>query len=434
MQSYLNRRKFLRQAALAPTALSLATGITARAVAAPKSANQSLNLAVVGVAGRGGANLNGVSKENIVALCDTNETKLNSVSRRFPKAEKFADFRKMLDEVADRIDAVVVSTPDHTHAPAAAAAMRLKKHCYCEKPLTHEVYEARILTELSIKNNLVTQMGTQIHAGDNYRRVVELIQSGAIGPVGEVHVWHPGALGGQDRPTDTPPVPKDLDWNLWLGPAPERPYTPVYEPGRWRSWWDFGNGTLGDFGCHYMDLPYWALDLGYPTSVEAVGPPAHQETTAPQLTVHYEFPARGKLVPVKLTWTNGKTRPEILAKLGLGGWAAGVLFVGKDGMLVADYTKWKLLPEKQFADFEPPEPTIPASIGHHAEWIEACKNGGTTTCPFRYSGVLTETVLLGNVSYRIGSKLDWDAKNLKATNCPEAEQFLKREYRGGWTL
>jgi predicted dehydrogenase len=393
-----------------------------------------LNVAVIGVAGRGGANLNGVSTENIVALCDVDANRLAGASKRFPKAETFRDFRAMLDRIADRIDAVVVSTPDHSHAPAAAAAMRLKKHCYCEKPLTHNVVEARLLTELAIENKLATQMGTQIHADENYRRVVELIQSRAIGPVGEVHVWHPGALGGQDRPTDAPPVPDYLDWNLWLGPAPERPYHPCYVPGQWRSWWDFGNGTLGDFGCHYMDLPFWALDLKHPTSVEAVGPPTHSETTAPQLTVRYQFPARGDLPPVHLTWTNGQTRPEILGRLGLEKWSAGVLFVGKDGMLVADYSKRQLLPEKQFADFKPPKPSISDSIGHHAEWIHACKNGAATTCPFSYSGVLTEAVLLGNVSYRAGAKLDWDAKNLEATNCPEAEPYLKREYRAGWTL
>ena len=434
MKCHLTRRKFLRQAALAPTALFLGVGITARGMAAPKSPNESLNVAVIGVAGRGGANLEGVSTENIVALCDIDANRLAGAAKQFPKAETFRDYRKMLDKIADRIDAVVVSTPDHNHAPAAAAAMRLKKHCYCEKPLTHNVVEARLLTELAAENKLATQMGTQIHAEGNYRRVVELITAGVIGPVDEVHVWHSGALGGQNRPTDTPPVPDYLDWDLWLGPAPERPYHPVYVPGSWRSWWAFGNGTLGDFGCHYMDLPFWALGLKHPTTVEAVGPPAHPETTAPQLTVHYQFPARGDLPPVKLSWTNGQTQPEIVARHGLEKWSAGVLFVGKRGMLVADYGRRQLLPEKQFADTKPPEPSIPDSIGLHAEWIEACKNGTATTCPFSYSGVLTETVLLGNVSYRVGAKLDWDAKNLKAANCPDAEQYLKREYRAGWTL
>ncbi len=434
MKLHLTRRKFLRQAAIAPSALSLAAICTAKGEAAPKSPNESLNLAVIGVARRGGANLNGVSCQNLVALCDVDANHLGAASKRFPKAETFRDFRQMLDRVADRIDAVVVSTPDHTHAPAAAMAMRLKKHCYCEKPLTHNVHDARLLTELAAENELVTQMGTQIHAENNYRRVVELIQSGAIGPVGEVHVWHPGNLGGLTRPTDTPPVPDHLDWDLWLGPAPVRPYHPTYVPGKWRSWWTFANGTLGDFGCHYMDLPYWALDLGHPTSIEAIGPPAHAETTAPQLTVHYQFPARGERPPVKMNWTNGAGRPEIVAKLGLEKWGSGVLFVGENGMLVADYNKLQLLPEQQFADFEPPEPTIPESIGHHAEWIEACKNGGPTTCHFGYSGVLSETVLLGNVSYRLGTKLDWDAENLKAINCPEADRYLKRESRDGWSL
>ncbi|MHB8901907.1 MAG: Gfo/Idh/MocA family protein [Thermoguttaceae bacterium] len=434
MNCHLTRRTFLRQAALAPATLSLAAGMTAPGAAAPKSPNQSLNVAVIGVSRRGGANLAGVSTENIVALCDVDAKNLAGASKQFPKAATFRDFRKMFDEVADRIDAAVVSTPDHCHAPAAAAAMRLKKHCYCEKPLAHTVAEVRVLTELSVQNGLATQMGTQIHAEDNYRRVVELVQSGAIGPVREVHVWHPGALGGQERPTDTPPVPDSLDWDLWLGPAPHRPYHPVYVPGKWRSWWDFGNGTLGDFGCHYMDLPFWALKLAHAVSVEAVGPAAHPETTSPQLTVRYEFPARGDLPPVRLTWTNGHTQPEIVTRLGLQKWAAGVLFVGQNGMLVADYGKRRLLPEKQFDGFSPPEPSIPDSIGHHAEWIQACKTGAATTCPFSYSGVLAETVLLGNVSYRSGAAFQWDAKNLKATNCPQAEPFLRRQYRSGWTL
>ena len=340
----------------------------------------------------------------------------------------------MLDEMHKQLDAVVVGTPDHTHAPPGVMAMKLGKHCYCEKPLTHSVYESRVMTEVAAKNKLATQLGTQIHAGGNYRRVVELVQGGVIGSVGEVHVWFGGGRGGMDRPTETPPVPPHLDWDLWLGPAPYRPYHPCYVPGNWRSWWDFANGTLGDFGCHYMDLPFWALKLCYPTVVEAEGPPVHPETAAPRLTVRYEFPARGELPPVKLTWYNGNNRPPILKQENLPEWGSGVLFVGQKGMLQADYSQRKLLPESQFADFKPPEPTIPDSIGHHNEWVVACKTGSPTTCSFDYSGPLSEAVLLGNVAYRTGKKLEWDAENLKAANCPEADQYIKREYRSGWTL
>ncbi len=434
MRRHWTRRRFLRQAAVLPGALGLGPLLAGSRDARGQSPNEKLDIAVIGCTGRGGANLNGVSGENIVALCDVDRNNLATAAKKHPKAQTFRDFRRMLDRVAKQVDAVVVSTPDHTHAPAAARALRLGKHCYCEKPLTHDVHEARVVTRLAEENHLVTQMGTQIHAGANYRRVVELVRAGAIGPIDEVHVWHSGTLGGQDRPKETPPVPASLDWDLWLGPAPQRPYHPCYVPKRWRAWWDFGNGTLGDFGCHYMDLPFWALDLRYPQTVEAEGPPPNPETTAPQLIVRYEFPQRGDLPPVRLTWSNGSYRPPLLKQENLPNWSAGVLLVGSKGLLQADYSRHQLYPTEKFADFVPPQPTIPDSIGHHAEWIQACKTGGQTTCHFGYSGVLAEAVLLGNVAYRVGEKLHWNAKNLTATNCPQAEHFVTRPYRPGWTL
>lgn len=399
-----------------------------------ESPNEKLNVAVVGVANRGGANLAGVSSENIVALCDVDANYLAAAAKNHPQAKLYRDFRRMLDEVQNSIDAVVVSTPDHTHAPPAAAAMSLGKHCYCEKPLTHCVYETRVLTELAVKNRLTTQLGTQIHAGDNYRRVVELVQAGVIGPISEVHVWSAASYSGGDRPTDTPPVPEYLDWDLWLGPAPYRPYHPAYVPFRWRGWKDFGNGGLGDFFCHYCDLAFWALDLRYPLTVEAEGPPPHPDSTPPWLIVRYEFPARGDLPPVKLTWYDGGKRPPLQAEAGLPDWASAVLFVGEKGMLLADYGRRVLWPEEKFADFTPPPQTIPASIGHHQEWIEACKGRGTTTCRFEYSGPLTEAALLGTVAYRTGRKIEWDAQNLKAIGCPEADPWIHTPYREGWKL
>jgi predicted dehydrogenase len=274
-------------------------------------------------------------------------------------------------------------------------------------------------------------MGTQIHAGSNYRRVVEIVQSGAIGPVKEVHVWTKTSYGGLDRPTDTPKVPEGLHWDLWLGPAPQRPFNPAYLPFDWRGWWDFGGGALADMACHHMDLSFWALKLRYPTNITAEGPPVHPESTAKQLTVTYEFPARGELPPVTLKWYDGGRRPTHFDDPKFPKWGDGTLFVGSKGMLLAGYERRKLLPEKEFADFKEPTPTILDSIGHHKEWVQACKNGTATTCNFDYGGALTEAVLLGTIAYRAGKPLTWDPKNLKV-NEPAAEKYLRTEYRKGW--
>ncbi len=428
MSHSLSRRGFLQGFAAAGAVATLGTPV-ARARAGP---NERLKIGVIGTAGRALDNIGGVQGEEIVALCDIDDLLLGKASERFPRAKTYADFRELIE--AGGLDAVVVSTADHTHAPAAAMALRMGVHVYCEKPLSHSVHEARVLARLAQEAKVATQLGTQIHAGENYRRVVELIRAGAIGPVRECHVWCGKSWSGGERPTDTPPVPKALHWGLWLGPAPQRPYHPDYLPANWRRWWDFGGGTLGDMACHYMDLPFWALDLRHPTSVASEGPPPHPETTPAWMIVRYEFPARGDQPATTLAWYDGGKRPAILAEKSLPDWGDGVLFVGDKGMLLADYNRRVLLPEDQFRDFKAPEPTIPNSIGHHAEWIAACKDGGKTTCHFSYSGALTEAVLLGNVAYRVGRKLDWDAEALKARDCPEADKFLRREYRKGWTL
>ena len=439
MEQHLTRRDFLAGSLAAGAVVGSGGSAWAKGV----SPGEKLNIAVIGVGGRGGANLGGVRSQNIVALCDTDAGALAKAAAACPKAAKFADFRKMLDKMNNSIDAVVVSTPDHTHAPAAAMAMRMGKHCYCEKPLTHTVGEARTLIELAAKNKLVTQMGTQIHANNNYRRVVEIVQSGMIGAVRKVHVWHTVSYGVGGRPKDTPPVPKELDWDVWLGPAPERPYHSCYVRGRWRGWREFGTGGLGDFGCHYMDLPFWALKLRHPVSIEADGPPQHAESTPRWLKIIYKFPARdgGKLPPVTMTWSDGGKKPagldDLLAPLGVkaaGKWSCGILFVGDKGRVLANYNHHILGPSKKFKGVKPPTQTIPASIGHHREWFEACKTGGATTCNFAYSGALTEAVLLGVVAYRTGEKINWDAKALKATNCPKADKYIRKEYRKGWGL
>ncbi len=446
MSTSVTRRRFLKGTTAAAGAV-LAGPLVVRARGAEGSPNERLAVAVVGVAGRGAANLRGVRGEHVAALCDVDERNLAKAAEQYTKARRYADFRRMLGEMEKEIDAVVVSTPDHTHAPATAMALRMGKHVYCEKPLTHSVHEARVVADLAREKRVATQIGTQIHARDNYRRVVELVRAGAVGRIDEVHVWSGARYGGNERPSETPPVPDHLHWDLWLGPAPKRPYHPCYLPGKWRGWWDFGSGALGDFGCHYMDLPFWALGLRYPESVEADGPPVHPESTPLWCIVRYRFAAEGDRPAVRLTWYDSGKRPENLlrrdglvtektaaTKMRPSTWGSGVLFVGEKGMLLADYGRHILLPEKRFADYEPPPKSIPASIGHHAEWIRAAKTGEPTTCRFDYSGPLTETVLLGCVSYRTGERLAWDAARLEATNCPKAERFVRKDYRDGWTL
>lgn len=430
MARTLTRRELLRRASAASVAL--VAGGRVLATSNVRGANERLNIGIIGTSGRALGNIEGVQGENIAAICDIDDRLLGRAGDRFSQAKPYVDFRKLIEHPG--LDAVVISTADHTHVPAAMMAMRLGKHVYCEKPLSHTVHEARLAAKTAAEMKVATQMGTQIHATENYRRVVELVRSGAIGPVTECHVWCGKAWSGGERPSQTPPVPEYLHWDLWLGPAPERPYHPTYQPANWRRWWDFGSGTLGDMACHLMDLPFWALDLRHPIGVAAEGPPVHPETAPPWLIVHYQFPAQGNQKQVKLTWYDGDKRPPMLGKDGVPAWDMGILFVGAKGMLVADYGRRVLLPADEFRDFQAPEPTIPASPGHHAEWITACKTGSPTTCNFDYSGALTEAVLLGNVAYRTGKPLAWNAAALKAANCPEADEYLRTEYRKGWTL
>jgi predicted dehydrogenase len=314
--------------------------------------------------------------------------------------------------------------------------MRMGKHLYCEKPLAHNVREARLMREEAKRRKLVTQMGTQIHAGDNYRRVVELVRAGAVGPVREVHAFASAKYAPGELPKARPAVPENVHWDLWLGPAPERPYSPEYHPFKWRGWWAFGGGTMSDFGCHMMDVAHWALDLTAPQTVEAEGPPVHPESTPTWMIARYRYPARGEQPPVDLTWYSTERRWPTFPQLGgqpMPDWG-NVLFVGEKGLLLTNYDRHALLPEKDFKGYKAPEPSIPKSVGHHREWIEACKTGGPTTCNFDYSGALAETVLLGNVAYRSGKKFTWDSEKLKAVDCPEAAQYVTREYRKGWEL
>jgi predicted dehydrogenase len=430
MNRQLNRRKFILSSSIASGLFW--TGPTRLRGQEKAAANEKLNIALVGTANQAGWNLGHVASENIVALCDVDDKFLDAAAQKHPQAKKYNDFRRMLEQ--KDIDAVVVATPDHTHAVATVAGLKSGRHVYCEKPLTRTISECRIVEETARQHKRVTQMGTQIHAGNNYRRVVELVQSGAIGAVKEVHVWVGATYGNRGRPKETPPVPANLHYDLWLGPIEERSYSPEYLPFVWRNWWAFGGGALADFGCHHIDLSHWALDLRAPLTAEAEGPPIDRESPPAWLIVRYEYPARGEKPPVKLTWYHGGKRPPHFAEGKLPKWDNGSLFIGEKGMLLAGYDKHALLPEQDFADFKRPEPFIKNSIGHHKEWIEACKHGGITTCNFDYSGALTEAVLLGNVAYRVGKKLEWDPVSLKAKNCPEADQFIQHKYRAGWSL
>ncbi len=426
------RREFLKRSGVAAAGLWAGCVPALGAGRSAGSPNEKLGIAVVGVAGRGKANLLAVRSQRIVALCDVDERLAAEPRKWIPKAKFYTDFRRVFDQ--KDVDAVVVSTPDHTHAPATAMALRAGKHVYCEKPLTHSVYEARQVTELAAKQKCATQMGIQIHAGKNYRRVVELIRAGTIGPVTEVHVWCNGGYAPGDRPKGRPPVPAGLHYDAWLGPAPHRPYHPDYLPGKWRGWWDFGSGRLGDMACHVMDLAHWALDLRHVRAVQAEGPPVHPESTPAWLIVRYEYPARKGKPPVTLTWYNGHKRPAAVAKGRFSGWKTGVLFVGKDGRLLADYDRHVVMPEEKHAAVKRESLAVVSLMGHHSDWIRACKTGRKAACSFEYAGPLTETVLLGNVAYRSGKRIAWDAKTLRIASAPEAMKYLRREYRKGWAL
>ncbi len=418
-----------------------------------KSPNAKLNVAFIGVGGRGGAHVGSIGPaENTVALCDTFAPNLEKAAAKFPGAKKYVDFRKMWDDEKS-FDAVVVSTAEHTHAFATLPALQLKKHVYCEKPLTHGIWEARVIAEAAAKAGVATQMGTQLHASDNYRRVVELVQGGAVGKISEVHVWVDRAWGLQspeeaaangdivnlqNRPSESHPVPDGLDWDLFVGPAPARPFHKAYHPGpKWYRWWDFASGTMSDLGSHWNDLPFWALKLKHPKTVEAFGPPPHPELAPASFRATYEYadPA------VKLTWYQGTEKPPAFKegrlpkkKDGSPDFKSGCLFVGETGSVLADYGRNLLLPEDKFKDFKRPDPSIPKSLGHHQEWIHAAKTGAPTLSHFGYAGPLTEANHLASVAYRVGKKLEWDAAALRATNAPEADRLIKREYRAGWEL
>ena len=469
-ETNLNRRQFLRSAAFTTTAFMVlpASVVGLRAGTSP---NEKLNVAGIGIGGQGASDLGNMESENIVALCDVDQNHAAHVFKKYPDAKQFTDYRKMLDEMKD-IDGVVVATPDHLHAFVAMEAIRHGKHVYCEKPLTHSVWEARQLAKAARDAKVVTQMGNQGQASRETRRLCELVWSGVIGPVHEVHVWTDRPSNGLfneywpqgvGRPKDTPPVPSTLDWDLWLGPAPLRPYHPAYLPFKWRGWWDFGTGALGDIGCHSMDPVFRALKLGAPTTVQGASTRVNEETFPLGSMVTYQFPARSATVqannchvtglsgsaaggiempPCKLVWYDGGLRPPRPDALPEGKKMGdnGKMLVGEKGFILNNVNNL-VFPESCAKEAEGIGHTIPPSSGHYKEWIAACKGGSKPGSNFDWAGPLAESVLLGNVALRVQLREDltlcrlmWDSEQLKFTNLEDANKFVRSEYRAGWSL
>jgi predicted dehydrogenase len=433
------RREFVKQS----SALGAAWWVGMNSTQAQDSKNplERLNFACIGVQGKGSSDSSDAGKNgNVVALCDIDDLRMAKKAREFPKAEKFNDYRKMLDDLGDKIDAVTISTPDHHHAPAAIRALKLKKNVFCQKPLTWSLYEARTLRETAKKMGVATQMGNQGTAGSGLRESVEIVRAGDIGQVKEVHIWTnrpvwPQALG---RPTDKPAVPANIHWDLFLGPAPERAFHPAYQPFKWRGWLDFGTGALGDMACHTMNMPVMALDLFDPISVQAETSGIYENETYPKWSViTYEFAARGDFAPLKMTWYDGGKSPDLALLQGAKKTNSGALLVGEKGSLYSggDYGgSYQLLPTNKFVGYKKPEQSLPRSPGHFKEFADACRGGAPAMSNFDYAGRLTETVVLGNLSLFVDKKVMWDAKNLKATNAPELAKVIKRDYREGWEV
>jgi predicted dehydrogenase len=442
------RRDFMAQTA----AIGAAVWVSGQAApAATKSPNEKLNIAAIGAGGKARADIQGCSRENIVALCDVDDERAAQTYGKYPNVPKFKDYRKMLEKRKD-IEAVIVTTPDHHHAPASIMAMKLGKNVYCQKPLTHSIYEARRMREVAREMNVVTQMGNQGHAFNGSRRLVEIIRDGVIGEIRDVHCWtdRPGKYWHQpvQRPPGTKPVPATLDWDLWLGPAPTRPFPGyhVYCPHDWRAWWDFGSGALGDMACHVVDTAFWALELGSPTSAEAHAVGVTNESAPTWQIIKFQFPAResktgGKLPPVTLTWYDGGKKPPV--DLGDGGplSPSGTVWIGEKGRIYtpSEYSiTHVLLPKEKFADYKGPTPYLPRNSGGPAapylEWIAACKGGPMSLSNFEYASRLTESMLVGVLAVRLGKKIEWDGENMRAKNAPEADPIIKREYRKDWSV
>jgi predicted dehydrogenase len=455
MTESIDRRTFLGGAAGAVAAFTIVPShVLGGAGGQPPS--EKLNLAAIGIGGMGSGNINACSTENFVSLCDVDDGHAGKVFNRFPNARKYKDFRVMLDKEDKNIDGVVVATPDHTHGVVGMACVQHGKHVYMQKPLAHSIWEVRKLTEAAREAKVQTQMGNQGHSSDEIRMLWEWIADGAIGPVHEVYAWTDRPVGGDPwsdfpimaRPKETSDVPKTLDWDLWLGPAPYRPYHPIYHPMSWRGFWDFGTGALGDMGCHIIDPAFWVLNLGHPTRVEATTthyqPDVASETFPRASIIRYEFPARGDMPPVKLTWTDGRLMPPRPRDLEPGRRldGSGALFIGEKGTIMHGSHGaggLRIIPEMKMRAYKRPAKTLPrvkgGQSGHEQDWIRACKDGKPASSSFEYGGPLTEMVLLGVLAMRFKDMpLEWDSVNLKVTNLPEADKLIRPPFRDGWAL
>ncbi len=437
-----NRRIFLMGAAATTLVGCATTRQPSLSRAGYKSPNEKLNVAGIGCGGKGGSDIQGCKSENIVALCDADWRRGAGSFREFPNANKYKDFRVMLDKEKS-IDAVTVSTPDHIHAVAAMAAIKRGIHVYCQKPLTHSVYEARMLAEAAEEYGVATQMGNQGHSGEGVRQLCEIIWSGAIGDVHEIHSWtnRPIWPQGISEPLPEEEIPEEIDWDLWLGPAPYRPFNSGYAPFNWRGWWDFGTGSLGDMACHILDPPNWSMHLSTvaPTSIECISQEKRNTQTYPTKAIlKFEFPKRGKMPPLTLYWYDGgimPPRPEGVPEdepLGDSDGRNGSIFIGDNGIATTGTYGGgtRLLPKSAMDDFVMPDKTIPRSIGHYEEWIQACKGGAPSPGNFSYAGPMTEWILLGNLALYVNGKVTWDSKSMTYST----DATISPPYREGWSL
>ncbi|MBP86048.1 MAG: hypothetical protein CMJ64_04920 [Planctomycetaceae bacterium] len=428
------RRQVLQATVVSTAAAALPARVGSCEEAPPRS--DKLNIGVIGVGNRGASNLAAIKAENVAALCDVDSRYLHTMSARYPDAKTYEDFRDLIDQPG--LDAVLISTPDHTHFHAAMQAIRRGLHVYCEKPLAHSIWEVREMAKAARESRVVTQTGNQHHGSEGYCRTVEIIRSGALRPIREVHAWttRPIWPQGLARPDQEDDSPKELNWDLWLGPAPKRPYDAIYHPRGWRGWFDFGCGALGDMGPHLLDPVIWALDLSAPTRIESEVSGQHEETFPKSSIVRFEFPERGNDPPVLVVWYDGdKQPPESVTGIKRLP-ANGVFFLGERAKLFTpDYGgRPVVLPNKKGDEIELPEQSIPRTASHHQEWIEACKGAGQTRSDFSYGARLTEICLLGNLSVRTGKAFEWDGDKPLGDHAAVIASLMKRDYRAAWLL